>query len=128
LGWYTKEVVISYVKCGKCGLKGYYIEENRGQGVIKDRQKWCGCRRKIRQEKAAQPREAKAQQGSAWSGELESTAKKKVKERNIRRTFKILKEVWLNIRIEKVDMHEGVTVKVLLNSSTTRMFIDKEMA
>jgi len=40
-----------------------------------------------------QPREAKAQQSSTWSEELESIAKEKVKERDIRRTFKILREV-----------------------------------
>ena len=53
------------------------------------------------------------QQSSAWSRELESTAKEEVKERDIRRTFKILKEVWLDIGIEKVNTHEGITVKVL---------------
>ena len=52
----------------------------------------------------------------------------KEKKRDIRRMFKILREVWLNIRIEKVDMHEGITVKALLNSSATRMFMDREIA
>ena len=42
--------------------------------------------------------------------------------------FKILREVWLDIGIEKVDMYEGVIVKALLDSSTTEMFIDKEIA
>ena len=28
----------------------------------------------------------------------------------------MLREVWIDIGIEKVDMHEGVTVKVLLDS------------
>jgi len=60
--------------------------------------------------------------------EPESTAKKEEKKRDIRRIFKILREVWLDIGIKKVDTHEGVTVKVLLDSSTTGMFIDKEMA
>ena len=40
----------------------------------------------------------------------------------------MLREVWLNIGMEKVDMHEGVIVKVLLDSSMTGMFIDKRMA
>ena len=40
----------------------------------------------------------------------------------------MLREVWLNIRVEKVDTHEGVTVKALLDSSTTEMFMDKKMA
>jgi len=39
LGWYTKEVVVLYVECERCGQKGYQVEENRGQGVIPDRQK-----------------------------------------------------------------------------------------
>jgi len=30
----------------------------------------------------------------------------------------------LDIRVEKVDMHKGVTVKVLLDSGTTEMFMD----
>jgi len=51
---------------------------------------WCGCKGKkgessapterkstAREEKAARPREAKAQQSGAWSGEPESTAKEK---------------------------------------------------
>jgi len=74
------------------------------------------------------PREANVQQGSAQSREPESTAKEEIKERDIRRTFKILREVWLNIGIEKVDTYEGVTVRVLLDSGATGMFMDKEMA
>jgi len=33
--------------------------------------------------------------------------------------------VWLNIGIEKIDIHESVVVKVLLDSGTMGMFIDK---
>ena len=42
--------------------------------------------------------------------------------------FKILRKVWLNIGIEKVDTYEGITVKALLDSSTTGIFMDKKMA
>jgi len=42
--------------------------------------------------------------------------------------FKILREVWLDIVIEKVNTHEGVTVKALLDSGTMRMFMDREIA
>jgi len=34
----------------------------------------------------------------------------------------------LDIGIEKVDTHEGITVKVLLDSGTTGIFMDREMA
>jgi len=47
-------------------------------------------------------------------------------ERDVRRTLKSLREVWLEVGIEKLDNHEGVTVKALLDSSATGMFIDKK--
>jgi len=36
--------------------------------------------------------------------------------------------VWLDIEIERMDTHEGVTIKVLLNSGATGMFIDRKIA
>jgi len=59
---------------------------------------------------------------------LKSIAIKEKKERDIRRTFKILREVWLDIRIEKVNMHKGITIKVLLDSGTIGMFMNREIA
>ena len=127
LGWYTPEIIVTYNKCRGCRRKGSYAEDNRGQEVLQDKTFWCGCRSK-KEEKATWPREAKAQQSGTQSEELESTAKEEVKERDIRRTFKILREVWLDIGIEKVDTHEGITVKALLDSGATGMFMDREMA
>jgi len=40
----------------------------------------------------------------------------------------MLRKVWLNIGIEKIDTHEGVAVKVLLDSSAMGMFMDKRTA
>jgi len=40
----------------------------------------------------------------------------------------MLREVWLNIGVEKIDMHEGVLIKALLDSGATGMFIDRQMA
>ena len=34
----------------------------------------------------------------------------------------------MDIGIEKVNMYEGITVKVFLDSGTTGMFINREMA
>jgi len=48
--------------------------------------------------------------------------------REVRRTFKMLREVWLNVGVEKLDTHEGVTVKALLDSGTMGMFMNKRMA
>jgi len=39
----------------------------------------------------------------------------------------MLREVWLNIEVEKVDMHEGITVKALLDSGVTGMFMGRKM-
>jgi len=87
----------------------------------------CGCEKR-RKEKATRSREANAQQSGTQLKEPESAAKEKVKERDIRRTFKILRKVWLDIGIEKVDMHKGVTIKALLDSGAMGMFMDREMA
>jgi len=37
----------------------------------------------------------------------------------------MLREVWLNIRMEKIDMHKGIMVKTLLDSGMTGIFMDK---
>jgi len=74
LGWYTKEVVVSYMECERCGQKGCQVEENRGQGVIPNRQKWCGCQKR-RKTEAAHPGKRKVQQNGTQAGALEGTAK-----------------------------------------------------
>jgi len=145
LGWTTKEVVVSYLICEGCGERGCHVEDNRGQGVIPWAKhkalSWCGCKGKkveggapterksaAKVEKAAWPREAKAQQSSAWSGEPERAAREGGSRKEVRRTFKMLREVWLNIGVEKIDTHEGVMIKVLLDSGATGMFMDRQTA
>ena len=76
---------------------------------------------------AVYPIERKAQQSGVWTGVLKGTVQEENKQRDIRRTFKMLREVWLNIGVEKVNTHEGVTVKVLLDSGTTGMFMDRKI-
>jgi len=39
----------------------------------------------------------------------------------------MLREVWLNVGVKKLDTHESVTIKALLDSGTTGMFMDKRM-
>ena len=64
------------------------------------------------------PTEGKVQQSSIQPRESESTAKERGSQR----------EVWMTIRVEKLDMHEGITIKALLDSSITEIFMDKRMA
>ena len=47
-------------------------------------------------------------------------------ERDVRRTLKPLREVWLEVGIEKLNNHERVTVKALLDSGATGIFMDKK--
>jgi len=74
------------------------------------------------------PGKGKAQQSSTRKEAPKSTEKGEDRQRDIRRTFKMLREVWLNIGVEKVDMHEGITIKALLDSGATEMFMDKKTA
>ena len=68
------------------------------------------------------------QQSGAWTGVLGGVAREEGRQREVRRTFKMLRKVWLNIRIEKINTHEGVAVKALLDSGATGMFMDKRTA
>ena len=40
----------------------------------------------------------------------------------------MLREVWMSIGVEKLDTHEDITIRALLDTSATGMFIDKRMA
>ena len=40
----------------------------------------------------------------------------------------MLRKVWLNIGVEKVDTHEGIIVKALLDSGTTGIFMNRKVA
>jgi len=46
-------------------------------------------------------------------------------ERVLRHTVQPLREIWMKFGIEKVDTHEGVTVKALLDSSAMGMFVER---
>ena len=73
------------------------------------------------------PVQGKMQPDGIWSKPPKSIAKEKSKQREVKRIFKILREVWLNIGVEKINMHKRVTVKALLDSSATSIFMDRKM-
>jgi len=52
-------------------------------------------------------------------------AKAAAGEKDVRRTLKPLREVWLEVGIEKLDNHKGVIVKALLDSGAMGIFVDK---
>jgi len=48
------------MECEKYGEKGCHVDDNRGQRVIRDRQRWYRCQKR-KEEEVAQPREANTQ-------------------------------------------------------------------
>ena len=50
------------------------------------------------------------------------------KQREVRRTLKGLQKVWMQIGVEKIDTHKGISVKALLDSRATGLFISKKCA
>jgi len=75
-----------------------------------------------------EPESAEREKESGAPTERKSAAREGGSRKEVRRTFKMLREVWLNIGIEKIDMHEGVMIKALLDSGATGMFMDRQMA
>ena len=58
----------------------------------------------------------------------QKAVQKKGEAREVRRTLKPLREVWMSVEIEKIDMHERRTVKALLDSKATGLFMSKSLA
>ena len=58
----------------------------------------------------------------------QKAVQKKGEAREVRRTLKPLREVWMSVGIEKIDTHERRTVKALLDSRAMGMFISKSLA
>ena len=48
--------------------------------------------------------------------------------RDIQCTLRLLREVWLKVGLEKLESHEGVAVKALLDSGATGLFMDTTFA
>ena len=48
--------------------------------------------------------------------------------RDIWCTLQLLREVWLKIGLEKLESHEGIAVKALLDSRVTGLFMDTTFA
>jgi len=46
--------------------------------------------------------------------------------RDVKRTIKPLREVWIQVGVEKIDTYEGVFVKALLNSRAMELFTNKK--
>jgi len=114
------------VKCGTCGSKdavvGGEVERNEKGEVF------CPpCRT------------GKKMPWWNWGGELKRLVPRaqvegagitdpEKRQREVRRILKGLREVWMQIGVEKIDTHEGVSVKALLDSGATGLFMSKKCA
>ena len=55
-------------------------------------------------------------------------AKNTERVREVRRTLWLLREIWMKVGLEKLENHEGITVKALLDSRATGLFMDTTFA
>ena len=62
------------------------------------------------------------------AGTVNQKAVQKGKVREVRQTFKPLREVWMTVDIEKINTHKEQTVKVLLDNGAIGMFMSKGLA
>jgi len=49
-------------------------------------------------------------------------------EREVRRILKPLREVWLNVGLKRVDIHKEVSIRALLDSGATGLFMSRRLA
>jgi len=79
------------------------------------------------------PRAQKGRAGITNPSKVVETVNQKVVQkkgevREVRQTFKPLREVWMTMGIKKIDMYEGRTVKALLDSGAMGLFMSKSLA
>ena len=106
----------------RSGTKGSPLLEKREDELV-----WMQRKRgaERRTSKRLEKRSKGGESGAAQRGK--STAREEGSRKEVRRTFKMLREVWLNIGVEKIDTHEGIMIKVLLDSGAMRMFMNRQM-
>ena len=128
-----------WVKCSTCGGKdvivGEKVERNEKGEVFcppcrtgKKMPWWNWGGRLERTVPRAQKGRAGITDPRKVAEAINQKAVQKVEAREVRQMFKPLREVWMNVGIEKVDTHEERTVKVLLGSGATGMFMSKSLA
>ena len=128
------------VKCGMCGGKdavvGGEVERNeRGEVFCPPcrtgkKVPWWNQGGKVEQ---TVPRAQKGRAGITDPRKVAGTVNQKAVQRKgdareVRQIFKPLREVWMNVEIEKIDTHEGRTVKALLDSGAMGLFMSKSLA
>ena len=124
-------MIVLYLTYKDCGKKEHHVVKDRGQGVIKGKEwkelKKCGEYIKKGKGKVVHPAKGKVQQSSIWARDLEGIAKERDSQREVCRTFKMLKEIWLDIGVKRMDTHQSITIKALLDSGAIGMFMNRKI-
>ena len=131
---YVRLDLIHDMWCKRYGPKKEWLDREVAAGrkskmkCTECRKKWVVARReKVEEGECGKCKKAKRRKEAAYLTKGNAQQKEKAKEeRDVRRTIKISRKVWMQVGLEKVDSHKGVSVKALLDSSATGMFADKK--
>jgi len=69
LGWYMLGMIVTYTECSGCERKRSYAEDDKYQGVLKDRMFWCRCKGKKKEGSAPTERKSTAKEERAAHGQ-----------------------------------------------------------
>ena len=106
--WEVSRGNATQIQCEGCGKTDAVPGRLSMEEIRHMRCAQCVDKEEQKAREAARPRKVKVQ------------PKEEVKiERDVRRMVKMITEVWMKVGIEKLDNHEGVTVKALLDSGAT---------
>jgi len=99
LGWRGQGAVITYLRCPRCDKGGCYAEDDWEQGILpywkREKISWCGYRGGKEQSSARlrEPESTAKERESGVPTERKSIARERSNQQEVRRTFKMLREV-----------------------------------
>ena len=118
------------VECVKCGRRDTIVRkvsEWERRKILRPEYRVERKKEQQNWEEVVYPIKKKVQQDSTWTEAPKGAVRERDEQREVKRTFKILREVWLNIRVEKMDIYGGIIVKALLDNGITGMFMDQKI-
>ena len=118
------------VECVKCGRRDTIVRkmsEWERRKILRPEYRVERKKEQQNWEEVVYSIKKKVQQDSTWTEAPKGAVRERDEQREVKRTFKILREVWLNIRVEKVDIYGGIIVKALLDNGITGMFMDQKI-
>ena len=118
------------VECVKCGRRDTIVRkmsEWERRKILRPEYRVERKKEQQNWEEVVYSIKKKVQQDSTWTEAPKGAVRERDEQREVKRTFKILREVWLNIRVEKMDIYGGIIVKAPLDNGITGMFMDQKI-